>query len=89
MLFQETLVGKLRLKNSTLRVQKKKLHMQLKQKEEMGEVLNEVDFKQLKIENSQYLEKIEERNQDLLRLKLMATNTLQVLNTYKVATPRY
>ena len=78
------MVGKLRLKNSTLRVQKKKLHMQLKQKEEMGEVLNEVDFKQLKIENSQYLEKIEERNQDLLRLKLMATNTLQVLNTYKV-----
>ena len=81
---QETLVGKLRLKNSTLKVQKKKLHMQLKQKEEMGEVLNEVDFQQLKIENSQYLEKIEERNQDLLRLKLMATNTLQVLNSYKV-----
>lgn len=82
--FQETLVGKLRLKNSTLKVQKKKLHMQLKQKEEMGEVLNEVDFQQLKIENSQYLEKIEERNQDLLRLKLMATNTLQVLNSFKV-----
>ncbi|XP_067933125.1 cilia- and flagella-associated protein 263-like [Watersipora subatra] len=80
---RETLVGKLRLKNSTLKVQKKKLHMQLKQKEEMGEVLNEVDFQQLKIENSQYLEKIEERNQDLLRLKLMATNTLQVLNSYK------
>lgn len=63
--------------------------MQLKQKEEMGEVLNEVDFKQLKIENSQYLEKIEERNQDLLRLKLMATNTLQVLNTYKVRKPTF
>ena len=54
------------------------------QKEEMGEVLHEVDFNQLKIENSQYLEKIDERNQDLLRLKLMATNVLQVLNTYKV-----
>ena len=49
----------------------------------MGEVLHEVDFNQLKIENSQYLEKIDERNQDLLRLKLMATNVLQVLNTYK------
>ncbi|KAH9505388.1 hypothetical protein Btru_058611 [Bulinus truncatus] len=57
--------------------------MQLRQKEEMGEVLNEVDFNQLKIENQQYLEKIDERNQDLLRLKLMAGNTLQVLNTYK------
>lgn len=56
------------------------------QKEEMGEVLHEVDFQQLKIENSQYLEKIDERNQDLLRLKLMSGNTLQVLNSYKVRT---
>ena len=51
----------------------------------MGEVLHEVDFNQLKIENSQYLEKIDERNQDLLRLKLMTGNVLQVLNTYKVS----
>ncbi|XP_064640516.1 coiled-coil domain-containing protein 113-like [Lineus longissimus] len=80
---RDTLIEKLRLKNSTLKVNKKKLHLQLKQKEEMGEVLHEVDFNQLKIENSQYLEKIDERNQDLLRLKLMAGNTLQVLNTYK------
>lgn len=80
---RDTLIEKLRLKNSTLKVQKKKLQLQLKQKEEMGEVLHEVDFNQLKIENSQYLEKIDERNQDLLRLKLMATNVLQVLNTYK------
>ena len=52
--------------------------MQIKQKEEMGEVLHEVDFNQLKIENQQYLEKIDEKNQELLRLKLMAGNTLQV-----------
>ena len=50
----------------------------------MGEVLHEVDFSQLKIENQQYIEKIDERNQDLLRLKLMAGNTLQILNAYKV-----
>lgn len=80
---KDTLIEKLRLKNSTLNVQKKKLQLQLKQKEEMGEVLHEVDFNQLKIENSQYLEKIDERNQELLHLKLMATNALQVLNTYK------
>ena len=54
------------------------------QKEEMGEVLHEVDFNQLKIENQQYLEKIDEKNQDLLRLKLMTTNVQQILNTYKV-----
>merc|ERR1712178_281766 len=76
---RDTLIEKLRLKNSTLKVQKKKLILQLKQKEEMGEVLHEVDFNQLKIENQQYIE----RNQDLLRLKLMAGNTLQVLNLYK------
>lgn len=29
------------------------------------------------------MEKIDDRNQDLLRLKLMAGKTLQVLNTYK------
>ncbi|KAH9505387.1 hypothetical protein Btru_058610, partial [Bulinus truncatus] len=80
---RDALIEKLRLKNAQLKVQKKKLMMQLRQKEEMGEVLNEVDFNQLKIENQQYLEKIDERNQDLLRLKLMAGNTLQVLNTYK------
>lgn len=60
------------------------LHILVFQKEEMGEVLHEVDFNQLKIENQQYLEKIDEKNQDLLRLKLMAGNTLQVLNSYKV-----
>ena len=50
----------------------------------MGEVLHKVDFDQLEIENKQYLEKIDERNQDLLKLKLMAGKTLQVLNSYKV-----
>ncbi|XP_062501446.1 coiled-coil domain-containing protein 113-like [Corticium candelabrum] len=80
---RDTLIEKLRLKNSTLKVQKKKLQMQLKQKEEMGEVLHEVDFNQLQIENKQYQEKIEERNQELLKLKLKAGNTQQVLNLYK------
>ena len=47
-------------------------------------MLHEVDFNQLKIENQQYLEKIDEKNQDLLRLKLMSTNVQQILNTYKV-----
>lgn len=49
----------------------------------MGEILHEVDFSQLKIENQQYIEKIDERNQELLHQKLMAGNSLQVLNSYK------
>ena len=40
--------------------------------------MHEVDFNQLKIENSQYLEKIDERNQELLKLKMTAGSTLQV-----------
>ena len=78
---------KLRLKNSTLRVKKRKLQVQLKQKEEAGEVRHEVDFEQLKIENKQFNERFEEKNQELLKLKLSAGNTLQVLNSYKVTAP--
>ncbi|KAM9301685.1 cilia- and flagella-associated protein 263 [Gastrophryne carolinensis] len=80
---RDSLVDKLRLKNAALRIQKKKLRLQLKQKEELGEVLTEVDFQQLKIENAQFLEKIDQRNQELLQLKLSAGETLQVLNSYK------
>ena len=76
---------KLRLKNSTLRVRKRKLQVQLKQKEEAGEVRHEVDFEQLKIENKQFNERFEEKNQELLKLKLSAGKTLQVLNSYKVS----
>nr|XP_014431497.1 coiled-coil domain-containing protein 113 isoform X1 [Pelodiscus sinensis] len=80
---RDSMKEKLRLKNDSLKVQKKKLQLQLKQKEEMGEALHEVDFQQLKIENAQFLEKIDERNRDLLQLKLTAGNTLQILNSYK------
>lgn len=82
---QDTLVEKLQLKNSTLRVKKRKLSGQLKAKEEAGEVRNEVDFEQLKIENKQLSEKFDEKNEELLKLKLSAGNTLQILNSYKVS----
>merc|ERR1712100_489730 len=71
------------LKNTALKIQIQKLDKQLGEKEEMGEVLHVIDFDQLKIENQQYLEKIEERNNELLRLKLTTGNTVQVLNTLK------
>lgn len=56
----------------------------MKQKEEAGEVRREVDFEQLKIENRQCNEKFEDKNQELLKLKLSAGNTLQILTVYKV-----
>ena len=78
------MIEKVRLKNVTLKAQKNKLFLQLKQKEEMGEVLHAIDFDQLQIENKQYLLKIEERNGQLLKLKMMAANTVQTLNHFKV-----
>ena len=74
---------KLRLKNATLKQQYTKVEVSLQQKEDMGEVLHVIDFDQLKIENQQYLEKIEDRNNELLRLKLTTGNTVQVLNSLK------
>ena len=75
---KDTLIEKLRLKNSTTKAQISKLEQQLAHKEEMGEVLHLGDFDQLKIENPQYMEKIEERNNELLRLKLSTSRTVQV-----------
>ncbi|XP_008573201.1 PREDICTED: coiled-coil domain-containing protein 113 isoform X1 [Galeopterus variegatus] len=80
---RDNMKDKLRLKNVSLKVQRKKILSQLRQKEELGEALHEVDFQQLKIENAQFLETIEARNQELIQLKLASGNTLQVLNTYK------
>ncbi|XP_039630173.1 coiled-coil domain-containing protein 113 [Polypterus senegalus] len=80
---KDKIVEKLRLENTALKVKMRKLQMQLKQKEEMDEALHEVDFQLLKIENSQYLQKIDESKQELLRLKLMDRNKLQILDTYK------
>lgn len=58
--------------------------MMLKQKEEIGDILKEIDFQQLKMENSERIEKIEERNKDFFRLKTNSTVTVYILNDYKV-----
>lgn len=78
------MVDKYRLNNSTLRSQRRKLLSQQKQKEEMGEALHEVDFEQLKIENAQFLEIIDGKNHELLRLKLTAGRVTQTSTALKV-----
>ncbi|XP_063103479.1 coiled-coil domain-containing protein 113 isoform X2 [Cavia porcellus] len=80
---RDSIKDKLRLKNVSLKVQRKKMLLQLRQKEEVGEALHEVDFQQLNIENAQFLEMIEAKNQELIQLKLTSGNTLQILSTYK------
>lgn len=47
------MIEKLRLKNATLKTHIKKVEVQLKHKEEMGDVLHYIDFHQLQIENKQ------------------------------------
>ena len=77
------MIEKLRLKNATLKTHIKKVEVQLKHKEEMGDVLHYIDFHQLQIENKQYVAKIDERNQELLQLKMTTGKTVQVLNDLK------
>ena len=51
--------------------------------EELAEGLHLIDFEQLKIENQTYNEKIEERNEELLKLRKKITTTVQVLTHLK------
>ncbi|NXO55757.1 CC113 protein, partial [Aramus guarauna] len=80
---RDLLREKLRLKNYLLKDYKKKLQQQLRQKEQMGETLCEVRLQQLQVRNAQYQQKIDEKNQELLQLKLTSGKTVQVLNLYK------
>mmetsp|Transcript_29267 Transcript_29267/g.50558 ORF Transcript_29267/g.50558 Transcript_29267/m.50558 type:complete len:253 (+) Transcript_29267:70-828(+) len=75
---RDAMIEKLRLKNATLKNQIQKVENQLRQKEEMGDVLHYIDFHQLQIENKQHIAKIEERNEELLKLKMTTGKAVQV-----------
>ena len=70
-----------RLENIKLKNRLKKREQQLKEKEELAEGLHLIDFEQLKIENQTYHEKIEERNEELLKLRRKITTNVQVGTT--------
>lgn len=70
---------KVRLRNISLRTTHKKLERTLRAREQLAEGLHMIDFEQLKIENQTLNEKIEERNEDLSKLKRKKTTTVQVL----------
>lgn len=80
---KDAMIEKLRLKNATLKTHIKKVEVQLKHKEEMGDVLHYIDFHQLQIENKQYVAKIDERNQEVTHLKMTTSKTVQRLNDLK------
>ncbi|GLE06362.1 hypothetical protein PINS_up015609 [Pythium insidiosum] len=76
-------VEKVRLKNINLRTHLRKLEQQLHAKEQLAEGLHLIDFEQLKIENQTLNEKIEERNEELHKLRKKTTSTVQVLTHIK------
>ena len=65
-----------RLNNIMLKNLLKKYEHDLKKKEELAEGLNLIDFEQLKIENQTLNEKIEERNEELHKLKKKIHNAV-------------
>eukprot|EP00708_Paratrimastix_pyriformis_P003705 GAFH01002499.1.p1 GENE.GAFH01002499.1~~GAFH01002499.1.p1 ORF type:complete len:275 (+),score=33.37 GAFH01002499.1:39-863(+) len=83
LLQKSTLLDKLMLKNSGLVQQLRKTEHQLTHRQDAGETLDGVDYQQLQIENQQFLEKIDQRNKQLLELKLNAVLTQQALNNLK------
>jgi CII-binding regulator of phage lambda lysogenization HflD len=80
---KEQEVIQVRLENIKLKNQLKKKEIQLRAKEELGEGLHLIDFEQLKIENQTYNEKIEERNEELMKLKRKINETVQILTHVK------
>jgi chromosome segregation ATPase len=78
-----TLDVQVRLRNIHLRNQLRKLEGHLRRKEELSNELHLIDFEQLKIENQTLNEKIEERNEELLKLRKKTTTTVQVLTHLK------
>lgn len=70
---------KLRLDILKLRANLNKHEKELKKREELAEGLHLIDFEQLKIENQSLNEKIEERNEDLHKLRKKNTTTVQIL----------
>lgn len=75
---RENELVRVRLENIKLKNKTRKYEGTLRAKEELAEGLHLIDFEQLKIENQTYNEKIEERNEELLKLRKKITNTVQV-----------
>lgn len=71
------------MENIKLQNKISKLEIQIKEKEQLAEGLHMIDFEQLKINNVDLNEKIEERNEDILKLRKKVTSTVQVLTHVK------
>lgn len=73
-------VNQFRLQNIALRNRLANKEKILKKKEQLADGLHLIDFEQLKIENQTLNEKIEERNEELNKLKKKITTTVVILS---------
>ncbi|CEM07866.1 unnamed protein product [Vitrella brassicaformis CCMP3155] len=71
-------VEEVRGANISLKNRLSRLEQQLRKKDELAENLHIIDFEQLKIENQTLNEKIEERNEELHKLRKKTVSTVQV-----------
>ena len=76
-------IAKVRIKGVNLRHAARKLEQKLHGREQLAEGLHLIDFEQLKIENQTLSEKIEERNEELQKLRRKTRNTVQELTHVK------
>jgi len=76
-------LSKARLEFIKLKNKKEAREFELQQREQLGEGLHMIDYEQLKIENQTYNEKVEERNEDLLKFNAKINSTVQVLTHLK------
>jgi len=76
-------VARVRLRHINLLTELRALEESVRTKERLAEGLHLIDFEQLKIENQTLNEKIEERNDELHKLKKKTTTTVQVLTHIK------
>ena len=80
---KESEVRSIRLENIKLSRNLAKKEDQLRQKEEVAEGLHMIEFEQLKIEHQKNNERVEDRNEDINRLRGKITRTVQVLTHVK------
>lgn len=80
---REAELEKVRLKHINLKMTLKKVEQKLRAKEQLADGLHLIDFEQLKIENQTLSEKIEDRNDELAKLKKKNEANVQVLTHVK------
>ncbi|XP_014594055.3 cilia- and flagella-associated protein 184 [Equus caballus] len=80
---KEKEMSAVRLENVQLKQSLVHFETRMRAQEDMTEGLLLIDFEQLKIENQTFNEKVEERNEELLKLRNKVTNNVQIITHVK------